>query len=102
MSSTSRLATRRETRARRRRTPGPRPAVYSGLGDRRHRFAVRATDPLGTTGPSTVWEWTVDTIAPAAPAVDSAPRSPTNAVTATVAFHGLETGLQYDCRLDGA
>jgi hypothetical protein len=83
-------------------TPCTSPAVYSGLGDRRHRFAVRATDPLGTTGPATVWEWTVDTVAPAAPAVDSAPRSPTNATTATVVFHGLETGVQHACRLDGA
>jgi hypothetical protein len=83
-------------------TPCTSPAVYSGLGDRRHRFAVRATDPLGTTGLATVWEWTVDTVAPAAPAVDSVPRSPTNAATATVVFHGVETGLRYACRLDGA
>ena len=83
-------------------TPCTSPAAYSGLGDRRHRFAVRATDPLGTTGPATVWEWTVDTVAPAAPAVDSAPRSPTNAPTATVVFHGVETGLRHACRLDGA
>jgi large repetitive protein len=81
--------------------PCTSPAVYSGLADRRHRFAVRATDPLGTTGPATVWEWTVDTVAPAAPVVDSAPRNPTNATTATVAFHGVETGLQHACRLDG-
>jgi hypothetical protein len=83
-------------------TPCTSPAAYSGLSDRRHRFAVRATDPLGTTGPATVWEWTVDTVAPAAPAVDSGPRNPTNATTAAVVFHGVETGLQYTCRLDGA
>jgi len=83
-------------------TPCTSPAAYSGLSDRRHRFAVRATDPLGTTGPATVWEWTVDTVAPAAPAVDSAPRSPTNAKSATFLFHGVETGLQHACRLDGA
>ena len=83
-------------------TPCTSPAVYSGLGDRRHRFAVRATDPLGTTGPATVWEWTVDTVAPAGPTVDSAPRNPTNSTAATVAFHGAETGLHYACRLDAA
>jgi hypothetical protein len=82
-------------------TPCTSPAAYSGLADRRHRFAVRATDPLGTTGPATVWEWTVDTLAPAAPAVDSAPRSPTNATAATLAFHGAEAGLHHSCRLDG-
>jgi hypothetical protein len=81
--------------------PCTSPVVYSGLADRRHGFAVRATDPLGTTGPATVWEWTVDTVAPAAPVVDSAPRNPTNAATATLAFHGVETGLQHACRLDG-
>jgi large repetitive protein len=77
------------------------PAAYSGLSDRRHRFAVRATDPLGTTGLATVWEWTVDTHAPATPAVDSAPRSPTNATAATLVFHGGELGLHHSCRLDG-
>jgi hypothetical protein len=82
--------------------PCTSPAAYSGLADRRHRFAVRATDPLGTTGPATVWEWTVDRVAPAAPVVDSAPRSPTNAATATLVFHGVETGLHHACRLDGA
>lgn len=81
--------------------PCTSPATYSGLDDRKHRFAVRATDPLGNTGLATVWEWTVDTVAPAAPVVDSAPRSPTNASAATIAFHGAEAGLHHSCRLDG-
>jgi hypothetical protein len=81
--------------------PCTSPASFSGLADRRHRFAVMATDALGTTGPATVWEWTVDTVAPAAPVVDSAPRSLTNASSASIAFHGAEGGLHHQCRLDG-
>ena len=77
------------------------PAGYSGLADGAHQFAVRATDSLGTTGPATVWSWTIDTVAPSAPAITSAPRSQTNSRTAIVVFHGGETGLSFSCRLDG-
>jgi hypothetical protein len=82
--------------------PCTSPAAYTGLADRKHRFAVKATDPLGTTGLATVWEWTVDTVAPAAPVVDSSPGTPTSSPTATLAFHAAEAGLHHSCRLDGS
>jgi len=44
--------------------PCTSPVSYSGLPDARHSFAVKAT-ALGTTGPASVWAWTVDTIPPA-------------------------------------
>jgi large repetitive protein len=77
------------------------PVSYSALANARHSFAVRATDSKGTTGPASVWNWTVDTIPPAAPIVDSAPRSPTNSPTASVTFHDGEAGLLHSCRIDG-
>ncbi len=82
--------------------PCTSPVSYSGLADARHSFAVRATDSLGTTGPATVWAWTVDTVPPAAPTVDSAPSSPTNLSTATLTFSDGEAGLHHSCRIDGS
>ena len=82
--------------------PCTSPMSYSGLPDARHSFAVKATDPLGTTGLASVWAWTVDTVPPAAPTVDSSPRSPTNTSTATLIFHDAEPGLHHSCRIDGS
>ena len=82
--------------------PCTSPVSYSGLPDARHSFAVKATDSLGTTGPATVWAWTVDTVPPAAPTVDSAPPTPTNSSTATLTFHDGEAGLHHSCRIDGS
>jgi hypothetical protein len=82
-------------------TPCTSPVSYSGLPDSRHSFAVKATDSLGTTGPASVWTWTVDTVPPAAPIVDSAPRSPANSTTVTLTFHDGEPGLVHSCRIDG-
>ena len=82
--------------------PCTSPVSYSSLPDARHSFAVKATDSLGTTGPATVWTWTVDTVPPAAPTVDSAPPSPTNSSTATLTFHDGEAGLHHSCRIDGS
>jgi hypothetical protein len=81
--------------------PCSSPMSYVGLPDARHSFAVKATDSLGTTGPATVWAWTVDTVPPTAPTIDSAPPSPTNAATATLTFHDGEAGLHHACRIDG-
>jgi hypothetical protein len=81
--------------------PCTSPMSYVNLPDARHSFAVKATDSLGTTGPATVWAWTVDTVPPAAPTIDSAPPSPTNSSTATLTFHDGEAGLHHACRIDG-
>ncbi|TML34715.1 MAG: hypothetical protein E6G24_03770 [Actinobacteria bacterium] len=77
------------------------PIAYSALSDGTHRFAVRATDPLGNTGLPTVWEWTVDTVPPSAPSISSAPGNPTNEPSASFVFSGAEPGLAYGCQLDG-
>ena len=81
--------------------PCTSPMSYAGLPDARHSFAVKATDSRGTTGPATVWAWTVHTVSPAAPTIDLAPPSPTNSSTAILTFHGGEGGLHYSCRIDG-
>ena len=75
--------------------------TYSGLADGAHSFAVKATDGVGNTGPATVWNWTVDTIAPSAPSITAAPRDPTNVRTASLSFSGGEPGRRFACGLDG-
>jgi large repetitive protein len=77
------------------------PVPFGPLADGTHTFAVRTKNAAGTTGPATIWSWTVDTVAPAAPIFNSGPRTRTNARNATLAFHSGELGLRYSCRLDG-
>ena len=77
------------------------PVSYSGLADGKHTFAVKATDALGNVGLVTLWQWTVDTVSPSAPAIVEAPRNPTNIRAASFTFSGAEAGLQFACGLDG-
>ena len=58
------------------------PSSYSELTDGSHTFSVRARDSSGQTDPSpAVASWTVDTAAPAAPALELRPDSDTGAST---------------------
>ncbi|MFL5924554.1 MAG: Ig-like domain-containing protein [Gaiellaceae bacterium] len=77
------------------------PVPFGPLADGTHTFAVRTTNQAHTTGPATIWSWTVDTLAPAAPAVDSGPGARTKVRSATFVFHGGELNLTYSCRLGG-
>jgi hypothetical protein len=76
------------------------PAAYSGLGDARHRFGVRATDELGHQGLETVYEWTVDTTPPHA-AITSGPPAVSASPAATFQFSSSEPAT-FACSLDGA
>jgi hypothetical protein len=62
------------------------PQSYGGLGDGSHTFQVRATDDVGNTDPTAASRtWTVDTTAPAAPAIEGpADGSTTNSSTVTI------------------
>jgi large repetitive protein len=76
------------------------PATYTNLTDGLHSFQVRATDGLGTTGPATVFDWTVDTVAPPAPAIAGGPPAATSATSATFVFSDSEPGLSFECQRD--
>jgi hypothetical protein len=76
------------------------PAAYSGLGDGRHRFGVRAIDQLGHQGPETFYEWTVDTTPPHA-AITSGPPAVSANPVATFEFSSSEPAT-FACSLDGA
>jgi hypothetical protein len=77
------------------------PQGYSGLGDRRHTFGVRATDSLGNQGLETIYSWTVDTVPPAT-SITSGPPAATESRTATFSFASTELPATFACSLDGS
>src|SRR5207253_845497 len=70
------------------------PAAYSGLADGGHSFQVRATDRAGNTDPTPASRnWTIDTVAPAAPQITS-PADNSIQSSSTVALAGsAEAGV---------
>jgi multisubunit Na+/H+ antiporter MnhG subunit len=77
------------------------PANYSGLSQGGHSFAVRAKNAVGTTGPSTTRNWTVDTVAPGAPNL-SGPSGTVAVTSASIGISPAESGGALQGRLDGA
>jgi hypothetical protein len=76
------------------------PQGYSGLGNARHTFGVRATDSLGHQGLETTYEWTVDTVAPVT-TITSGPPATTESRLATFVFASSESPATFACSLDG-
>jgi DNA-directed RNA polymerase specialized sigma24 family protein len=75
--------------------------TYSGLGQGEHTFRVRAKDAGGTVDPSPASRaWTVDTVAPNT-TITSGPKSSTGSRSATFNFSSSESGVSFQCRLDG-
>jgi hypothetical protein len=78
------------------------PQTYGGLADGPHVFAARATDGAGNVGPASTHSWTLDTVAPLPPAVDSGPPALTASGSAELVFSSVEPGVSFRCSLDGA
>ncbi len=76
------------------------PVGYTGLAEGEHTFRVRATSPVGPSD-TTTRVWTVDTVAPVAPTIDSGPTGAVSSQTATFTFSNVESGLSFECSLDG-
>ncbi len=78
------------------------PVHLDGLADGAHALHVRAVDPAGNTGAVATRTWTVDTVAPGAPAVQlaTAPTTPSSDPAPSIAFGG-DAGATFQCRLDG-
>ena len=78
------------------------PVDLTGLVDGQHTLRVRATDVAGNTGAVATRTWTVDTVAPGAPAVQlaTAPTTPSSDPAPSIAFGG-DAGATFQCRLDG-
>jgi hypothetical protein len=77
------------------------PVTRTGLADGPHTFAVRGLNSAGIPGPATTTSWTVDTTAPVAPSVSTAPPALTRQTAATIVFAG-ETGSTFQCSVDDA
>jgi hypothetical protein len=64
-------------------------------------YKAKATQADGASNHgSDTRAFTVDTVAPDAPTIDSGPDDPTKETTAEFTFHGAETGGQLECKLD--
>lgn len=77
------------------------PASYTGLEHGLHRFQVRASDPAGNVEqtPRTV-EFGVDVIRPEV-TIDSKPSDPSAIKRPAFAFHSIDPGARFECRIDG-
>lgn len=78
------------------------PKTYAGLADGPHTFAVKAIDSAGNESAATQYSWTVDTVAPPQPSIDTAPTVLANARSASFAFSDPAGGVGFLCRIDGA
>jgi large repetitive protein len=76
------------------------PTGYPPLLEGSHTFAVRATDPLGNTGPEASYTWTIDTLAPAAPVITDKPSNLSKNTSPSFSF--TTSGSGTFCRLDAA
>jgi DNA-directed RNA polymerase specialized sigma24 family protein len=75
--------------------------TYSGLGQGEHTFRVRAKDAGGTVDPSPASSsWSVDTVAPNT-TITSGPKASTGSKSASFSFSASESGVSFQCRLDG-
>jgi large repetitive protein len=75
--------------------------TYAGpLGSGTHTFSVVALSGTSSSDPA-AWTWTIDTAPPPAPAITSHPDDPTPATSAHFAHSDSESGVSYQCSLDG-
>lgn len=70
------------------------------LADGMHTFRVRATDPVGNTGPEATYTWTIDTMAPTV-TITSGPMGTVASASATFTFTTGGSPTTTDCDLDG-
>jgi uncharacterized delta-60 repeat protein len=77
------------------------PATYTGLADGPRKFNLLARDAAGnleTTGQ--IWQWTIDTSVPDTTIIGG-PSGTTSSSSATFTFSASESGVSYQCSLDG-
>ena len=77
------------------------PQSYSGLSQGAHSFQVKARDAAGNESAAASRSWTVDTLAPPSPTIDSGPSGATSSTSASFGFSDSESGVSFRCQLDG-
>ena len=78
------------------------PTVYSAVSGGAHVFQVKAVDALGNLSLPAVYNWTVNSVGPPAPAITSGPPPITVNPTAVFSFTDAQAGVSFLCSLDGA
>jgi hypothetical protein len=76
------------------------PVLFTDLADGPHTFAVRASQ-LGSTGPATTYDWTVDTVVPDTTVASGPPVEATTG-SASFMFTSSEAGSTFVCSLDAS
>lgn len=79
------------------------PAIYNGLSDGNHTFAVRGYDTVGNLSAPATYSWVVDTAKPTVKLVTT-PSNPTRDTSAGITFTATDTGSgvkETQCSLDG-
>ena len=82
-------------------SPCSSPKSYSHLSDGSHSFQVNARDAAGNVSGSASWTWTVATKPPPEPKITQHPTDPTGSSSATFTFTDGQSGVSFECRLDG-
>jgi len=81
--------------------PCSSPASYGGLPSGSHVFTLRVTDSTGNVDPTPAsYQWVVDRDAPDT-IISSGPDPVSGFSDATFAFDASESGVTYQCRIDG-
>jgi hypothetical protein len=78
------------------------PSQFTSLAEGAHTFDVRAMDAVGNTSTAASRAWTVDTTAPPIPAFVSGPSGTVKTTAATLVFSNTESGVTFECSVDGA
>jgi Bacterial Ig domain len=78
------------------------PKKYTGLAAGSHTFSVEARDAAGNLSGVSTFTWTIDTTAPPAPTINSAPSKPSSKSSASFGFSDTEAGVNFICQLDGS
>ena len=82
-------------------SPCSSPQSYVGLSQGAHSFQVKARDAAGNESAAASRSWTVDTLAPPSPTIDSGPSGATSSTSASFGFSDSESGVSFRCQLDG-
>ena len=82
------------------------PESFSNLLEGVYSFSVRSVDNAGNAGTAAVFEWQVDTTAPAVPNIDTKPETFSGSASASFTFSGGDDSITgsgrsfYECKID--
>ena len=76
--------------------------TYAGLAEGSHTFRVKATDAVNNAGPVTSFTWTIDSVPPPLPSIDSGPAAGSTTVkNVSFGFSDTESAATFEVQIDG-